>query len=418
MATKKNIGEQISDAIQSAIDSQDYSNLKSTVEKSFSTAADSIARGLDQAAFAAQQASEEQARRQEALRAQREARYQEYQAKQAVQAQQRQLQQVRQQRYNSAGGRRALGLTLAIGGGVMASLFGFATLIFLPMALAAPDATSLAAMIFVAIPVAVGAVLLTAGIKMFGFASRFEKYQRILGLREYCSVQELADATQKKLPQVQADLKKMLTKGMFKQGHLDANATTLMVTSQSYAQYQNALNAAQQQKQAQLEAQKAEAAQRAKDRMNGLDEEAEAILERGNAFIAQIRASNEAIPGEEISRKIDQIELVIQTIFQRAKEHPEVIPDLDRLMSYYLPTTVKLLDAYEDLDKQPIQTENILKSKREIEDTLDALSVAFEKLLNSIFRDVAWDVSSDVSVLHAVLAQEGLVDDPFAKKTM
>ena len=88
---------------------------------------------------------------------------------------------------------------------------------------------------------------------------------------------------------------------------------------------------------------------------------------------------------------------------------------LTRLMDYYLPTTVKLLDAYKELDAQPIQGENIQKSKKEIEAALDTLSTAFEKLLDSVFKEMAWDVSTDISVLHTVLAQEGLVEDPFTK---
>jgi 5-bromo-4-chloroindolyl phosphate hydrolysis protein len=141
-----------------------------------------------------------------------------------------------------------------------------------------------------------------------------------------------------------------------------------------------------------------------------------AVLKRGDDFIAEIRSQNAAIPGAEVTRKIDQIEIVLQSIFARAKEHPEVVDELDRLMNYYLPTTVKLLDAYRDLDAQPIQGANILKSKSDIEDTLDALNVAFEKLLDSIFNDMAWDISTDVSVLQTVLAQEGLTEDPFKDK--
>ena len=98
-----------------------------------------------------------------------------------------------------------------------------------------------------------------------------------------------------------------------------------------------------------------------------------------------------------------------------AQKHPEIIPDLKKLMNYYLPMTVKLLDAYEEMDQQPVQGENIQASKKEIEDTLDTLNQAFEKLLDSVFQDTAWDVSSDISVLHTLLAQEGLTDDDFAK---
>ena len=60
------------------------------------------------------------------------------------------------------------------------------------------------------------------------------------------------------------------------------------------------------------------------------------------------------------------------------------------------------------LDAQPVAGENILSSKAEIEATLDTLNVAFEKILDSLFQDTAWDVSSDISVLNTVLAQEGL----------
>ncbi len=84
-------------------------------------------------------------------------------------------------------------------------------------------------------------------------------------------------------------------------------------------------------------------------------------------------------------------------------------------MDYYLPITVRLLEAYRDLDSQPIQGDNIISSKREIESTLEILNDALEKLLDSIFRDAAWDVSTDARILQTMLAQEGLVGDFFAK---
>ena len=115
------------------------------------------------------------------------------------------------------------------------------------------------------------------------------------------------------------------------------------------------------------------------------------------------------------SRKISRMELIIAKIFERAKAHPEIIPDLNRLMDYYLPMTVKLLNAYEEMDSQPVQGENITSSKKEIEETIDTLNVAFEKLLDSIFEDTAMDVSSDISVLNTVLAQEGLTEDELTR---
>ena len=91
------------------------------------------------------------------------------------------------------------------------------------------------------------------------------------------------------------------------------------------------------------------------------------------------------------------------------------MPDLTKLMDYYLPMTVKLLNAYADMDAQPVRGETIDGSKREIEATLDTLNLAFEKLLDDLFRDTAMDVSSDISVLNTLLAQEGLTEDELTK---
>ena len=116
---------------------------------------------------------------------------------------------------------------------------------------------------------------------------------------------------------------------------------------------------------------------------------------------------------KEISEKITRMETIIAKIFDRAKSHPEIVPDLKKLMDYYLPMTVKLLNAYADMDAQPIQGETIMNSKKEIEASLDTLNVAFENLLDGLFKDTAWDVSTDISVLHTMLAQEGLTGKDF-----
>ena len=98
-----------------------------------------------------------------------------------------------------------------------------------------------------------------------------------------------------------------------------------------------------------------------------------------------IKAANDAIPGEEISEKIARMEMLVDRIFDRVERKPDTVSDIRKLMDYYLPMTMKLLQAYEDLDAQPVQGENIISSKIEIEKTIDTLNVAFEKLLDDLF---------------------------------
>ena len=57
---------------------------------------------------------------------------------------------------------------------------------------------------------------------------------------------------------------------------------------------------------------------------------------------------------------------------------------------------------------------NIANTKKEIEHTLDTINQAFELLLDSLFQDKAWDISSDISVLNTMLAQEGLTKRDFS----
>ncbi len=138
-------------------------------------------------------------------------------------------------------------------------------------------------------------------------------------------------------------------------------------------------------------------------------------MDQGEAFLTEIRRCNDLIPGEEISQKISRMELIVQKIFHRLESDPEIVDDLKKMMDYYLPMTIKLLRAYADMDAQPVQGQTITASKQEIEQTLDTLNLAFERLLDSIFQETAMDVSSDISVLQTLLAQEGLTEDPLSQ---
>lgn len=403
----KNFGDQIIDAIQSAVTSQDFSNLQKTVGDSLGQAADGIRRGLEEAQRSAREANER--RQQEQLARQQEL---------AWQNQQRMEMARIQERYLKVGGTKAAGYLMGIVGGVCTASFGAALASTVSLLSTHSIASGYIAGSVMALALFAGSVaLLVGGVRKVGIAKRFEAYERIIGPRQSVSVAELAHRTGRTVAQVQKDLRQMIARGYFRQGHLDMSETLLLVSTEAYQRYLNDQRimrerARQERAQKAIEEPKAQAS----SAQSGISPEAQAILDRGYAYIAQIRTSNKAIPGEEVTRKIDQMERVVDSIFEHAREHPEVIGDLERLMDYYLPVTVKLLDAYEDLDSQPVQSESIQASKREIEDTLDTLNVAFEKLLDSVFQEMTWDVSTDISVLHTVLAQEGLVNNPFEKK--
>ena len=243
-------------------------------------------------------------------------------------------------------------------------------------------------------------LLLTGGIRRLCTVSRFRTYRKLLGQKTQCALDKLARAVGKDVSFVRRDVQKMIGSGYFPEGHLDHEQNHLIISDDTYRQFEQArLQLEQTKKQRAAEAAKAPAPR------------IREVLDKGNAFIAQIRKCNDDIPGEVVSEKIDRIELLVRKIFDRAKSNPEIIPDLKKLMDYYLPMTVKLLTAYADMDAQPVQGENIQNSKREIEATLDTLDQAFQKLLDELYQETAMDISSDISVLNAMLAREGLTED-------
>ena len=253
------------------------------------------------------------------------------------------------------------------------------------------------------------------GTSMLGRIKRFQTYIRELRGKEYCDMKLLASKTGRSVKSVVKDVERMIEKGWFRQGHLDEQKTCLMVSDNAYDQYAQLMRQTQRQAREEEERKKQQAADQQKN--SGLAPEVQAVIREGDEYISKIRTSNDAIPGEEISAKISRMEMLVDKIFDRVEQNPESVTEIRRLMEYYLPTTVKLLDAYEDLDRQPVQGENILNAKSEIEKTLDTLNVAFEKLLDSLFQDTAWDVAADASVLKTMLAQEGLTEDGLTGKT-
>ena len=105
--------------------------------------------------------------------------------------------------------------------------------------------------------------------------------------------------------------------------------------------------------------------------------------------------------------KLDRLSQIVSRIFDVVKKDPDKISDLHRMMKFYLPTAGKLLTAYCELENQPITGTNMESTRNEIEASIDTLNEAFEKLLDDLFQDTAWDISSDISVLNTMLAQDG-----------
>ncbi len=248
---------------------------------------------------------------------------------------------------------------------------------------------------------------LVHGVKKIGFIERFKSYVKQIGTKQYCDLNQLANKIGKSKSFVLKDVRKMINKGLFIEGHLDNEGNTL-ITSDSV--YQNYLDAEQSRKtREQIALQENEQIQIREIKYEEYPEAVRKVLTEGEAYIKQIREANDAIPGEVMSQKLDTLEDIMKRIFEQVKRDPDSVGDLQKLMKYYLPTTAKLVKAYQELDGKPSYGEqNIANTKKEIEDTMDLINEAFGKLFDDMFQDAAWDISTEISTMKTMLAKEGL----------
>lgn len=413
----EHFGEEIKQTIQDAIDTKDYSRLNQMVSDTVNHAMDCVSAGIKNGGWYRDPKTGQPLYRNKKNTGSRSgAENQGYRPNQ--ESKMSEMRNYSQNRPVPVTPRYLKGTSVKIGGTFLAAtgaVFGLTSVIFLIITLigsliTAFDVVSGLIIGIFAVAFISFTVMTYVGVDMVRTVGRFRQYVSVLRDREFCDIKEIASATGRDVRKVLKDVKKMITKGWFCQGHLDEKESCLMVSEHAWNQYTALMEDMKQRKAEEQAAQK-----KMQEEYDRLSPEVQKIVQAGDEYVRKIKAANDAIPGEVISAKISRMELLVDRIFDRVEQNPDSVNDMRRMMDYYLPTTMKLLEAYEELDAQPVQGENIISSKKEIEDTIDTLNIAFEKLLDSLFQDTAWDVSSDISVLHTMLAQEGLTEDGLKK---
>lgn len=260
--------------------------------------------------------------------------------------------------------------------------------------------------------------MIRVGVSKKNRLRRVDRYIEICGNKMYAELEEIAASTSQSVRTVRRDLRRMIRDGIFVQGHLDHKETTFMLNDIVYRHYFDAM---QSQKLREEENKRLASAKPTADEVvvNGVDvtgltedeKELNALVAQGMNCIDRLREMNDKIEGEVISEKLDKLEGILIEIFNRVKAHPEQRNSMHKMMDYYLPTTIKLVEAYEEFDRVSVPGEDILTAKAEIEKTLDTINGAFVELLNNLFQSTAFDVTTDAQVLQTMLAKEGLTKE-------
>lgn len=278
------------------------------------------------------------------------------------------------------------GTGLIIAGSILAGVFGLGALTCMtPVFLGEFEYPILIPIVACLIFMVYGFGMLASGIGKNRRSERYLNYLAYIGANREVDLAPMAASFGVPVNKLCKDLRRMLAKGILPTGYLDLAEGKLFLTEMGYH--------------AQVR------------REEPAEETPQQAAAREDDILREIRQVNDEIPDEVMSAKIDRIEEITGKILAYQKSHPNKEGQLRTFLNYYLPTTLKILRAYAQLDAQGIEGENISAAKKRIEDMMDQVVSGFEKQLDKLFQDDAMDITSDVEVLESMLKKDGLSDE-------
>ena len=239
---------------------------------------------------------------------------------------------------------------------------------------------------------ACGAARMKAGRQMGQFADYADSVDYHKGL----PVSMLADQTHQTKKKALKKLRSYIHKGWLN-AWLDDETETLYLTAEDYRAAKEKAAAAAVPPQPQPE--KAETG------------DAPLNLDTARRFAAVLEKEQQLMQDAQAREELEAMHKTTTAICDWLEAHPESQPKTRRFAEYYIPTTLKLLHTYNDVQGQ--QGENAETIRRDIAGILHTLNQAYENLYNNLLSDVAMDISSEIAALQGMLANDGLTGREF-----
>lgn len=126
-------------------------------------------------------------------------------------------------------------------------------------------------------------------------------------------------------------------------------------------------------------------------------------------YAEKIAELNGMIRDKEMSRKLSTLETTVLGVMAYVEKHPENEPQARGLADYYLPTIIKLLSSYAELEEQPVKTRKTEKIKEDIERSVDTMNKAIGNMFKKMLEDTEADISADISVMTTKAVMDGLL---------
>lgn len=237
----------------------------------------------------------------------------------------------------------------------------------------------------------------------------YTRFLRELGHNTVIPVRDLASSVQKSEQDTIKELMYMMNKGYFKQARIVENDSLFLLdipTFKLYKDQKNQMPNLSYEENKQIE----------KDAHKDVNiEKAENIIKISSKEINSINLDISRIKSRSFLEKVIEIKKTIENIVNIIKRYPEKAYALDKFMDYYLPTTVKLIDAYTEYEVMESNDPKIKNSLLEIESSIETINEAFGKIQLELMEDRTMDIKTDIETMKILLNQEGYLEKDWSK---
>lgn len=238
-------------------------------------------------------------------------------------------------------------------------------------------------------------------------AINYDRYKRELGDRTVASIRDLASAVGQSEERTVKDILYFMKQDYFKQARIVEDDSIFILDIPTFRLYKQKVTGLPYYKRAALEEDDSEEVSVEsinKDQADSIIESSDKILEKMNAIGSNIRSRT-------FKDKLSKLFSNISDILDLVKRYPDKAVRLNKFADYYMPTSLKLIETYEEFEMMNTDDPKILKSMAEIDTSIGTIAEAFDNIKVDLLSDRAMDVKTDIDTINLILGQEGLLED-------
>lgn len=233
----------------------------------------------------------------------------------------------------------------------------------------------------------------------FAKIQKYKKYIKLFEKNYMLDIKTISNKLSISKDNVLKDLKYMIDRKIFREGHLVENSELIFINDEKYYEYSEIIRE---------KIKREEHEQKIKN-----NKELTEFIEKNNSQIKEIKEIIDRISDIDTKNIIKSIIISVNEITNVVQKYPDHLINLNRFSNYYMPTTVKLIHSYDELNDSTENLDSVIKAKNEISNTLKTIDSAYKKLLNQIIKVNTMDINADISVLNTMLSQDGLKENDF-----